>query len=99
MHNIAEIERKICPIATLAAQKNPMHRQKVTLNPNFIGKPVNTYDLTYWKEKKPVYNLHRVAYFGYRRHGREHKRNTESLLAKVFRGKLKSDLSLNPSRC
>ena len=32
MHNIAEIERKSCPVAMLAVQKGQIHRQKVTLN-------------------------------------------------------------------
>jgi len=46
MHNIAEIERKTCPVAILTVQKGPMHRQKVTLNPDFIGKPVNAYKIS-----------------------------------------------------
>ena len=54
MHNIAEIERKTCPVETLAVQKGPMHRQKVTppdirragLNPPINrGKPVNAYQI------------------------------------------------------
>jgi len=45
MHNIAEIERKSCPVAMLAVQKGQLHRQKVTLNPDFIGKPVNAYKI------------------------------------------------------
>jgi len=54
MHNIAEIERKCCPVAMLAVQKGPMHRQKVTLDPDFIGKPVNGYYIS-----KRIYVNHR----------------------------------------
>ena len=49
MHNIAEIERKICPVAMLAVQKGPMHRQKVTLNREpgtWNLESVNAYDIS-----------------------------------------------------